>query len=194
MNRFYLLALLLCFAVVVYGQSSLGQLTVEKIMRDPKWIGTSPSTISWSPESKTLFFNWNPENYVSDSLYSITLQNLTPRKVSHTERKNLPGQNIRYNKTYTKGTYEKNGDIYLYDINSKVIRQITNTVEREVAPYFSGDDNKIIFSARQNAIAGTLKADESHSSLIFEAEKRALLPLLIKSDGLRKTSLLILKC
>ena len=72
MNRFYLLALLLCFAIVVYGQSSLGQLTVEKIMRDPKWIGTSPNTISWSPESKTLFFNWNPENYVSDSLYSIT--------------------------------------------------------------------------------------------------------------------------
>src|SRR5688572_28340269 len=120
MNRFCLLSFLSCFVIIVYGQSSQGQLTVDKIMRDPKWIGTSPSMLNWSPESKTLFFNWNPENYVSDSLYSITIQNLTPRKVSHTERKNLPVQNIRYNKTFTKCTYEKNGDVFLYDLNSKL--------------------------------------------------------------------------
>ena len=172
MNRFYLLGLFLCFAIVMYGQSPLGQLTVEKIMRDPKWIGTSPSTLSWSPESKTLFFNWNPENYVSDSLYSITVQNLTPRKISPTERKNLPGQIIRYNKTYTKVTYEKNGDIYLYDINSKTTRQITSTVEREIAPYFSGDDNKVIFNARQNAYSWDITSGRVSQLTDFRSGKK----------------------
>jgi dipeptidyl aminopeptidase/acylaminoacyl peptidase len=189
MNRFYLLALLLCFSIVVYGQSSLGQLTVEKIMRDPKWIGTSPNTISWSPESKTLFFNWNPENYVSDSLYSITIQNLTPKKISYTERKNLPSQIIRYNKTYTKGTYEKNGDIYLYDINSKVIRQITNTVEREIAPYFSGDDNKIIFSARQNAYSWDTMSGQVSQLTDFRSGKKSTTTMTDQERWLKKDQL-----
>ncbi len=30
------------------SQVSPGKLTVEKIMRDPKWIGTSPSELKWS--------------------------------------------------------------------------------------------------------------------------------------------------
>jgi dipeptidyl aminopeptidase/acylaminoacyl peptidase len=172
MNRFCLLAFLSCFVFVVYGQTSLSQLTVEKIMRDPKWIGTSPSMISWSPESKTIFFNWNPENYVSDSLYSITIQNLTPRKVSHTERKTLPSQNIRFNKNYTKGTFEKNGDIYLYDVATKLTRQITNTVSLELAPYFSGDDKKIIFTSRQNAFTWEIESGRVTQLTDFRVGKK----------------------
>src|SRR5882724_7365814 len=42
-------------------QSPPGKLTVEKIMQDPKWIGTSPSDPYWSRDGKYLFFNWNPE-------------------------------------------------------------------------------------------------------------------------------------
>ncbi|UCC44383.1 MAG: hypothetical protein JSU65_00175, partial [Candidatus Zixiibacteriota bacterium] len=38
------------------------ELTVEKIMRDPKWIGESPDWISWSEDSKSIYFWWNPEN------------------------------------------------------------------------------------------------------------------------------------
>jgi Tol biopolymer transport system component len=154
MNRFYLFALLLCVSTVVRSQSSM-ELSVEKIMRDPKWIGTSPSSLNWSPESKTLFFNWNPENYVSDSLYSVTLQDLTPKKVSPADRKNLPGLSVRYNKTFTKCTYEKNGDIFILDLVAKKVRQVTSTVERELAPYFSGDDKRLIFSARQTFTVGT---------------------------------------
>ncbi|HVY76021.1 MAG TPA: hypothetical protein VG890_14400, partial [Puia sp.] len=42
-------------------------LTVEKIMRDPKWIGASPSRVFWSNDSHTVYFNWNPDDSPSDS-------------------------------------------------------------------------------------------------------------------------------
>ena len=58
------------------------ELTVEKIMRHPKWIGIAPNNVFWSPDSKTLNFYWNPEGALSDSLYSITLQNSVPRKTT----------------------------------------------------------------------------------------------------------------
>ncbi len=50
----------------------LENLTVEKIMRDPKWIGTSPAGIRWSDDSKKIYFTWNPNAADHDELYSIT--------------------------------------------------------------------------------------------------------------------------
>ena len=36
----------------VQAQTKPGALTIEKIMRDPKWIGIAPSNIYWSENSK----------------------------------------------------------------------------------------------------------------------------------------------
>ena len=58
------------------------KLTVEKIMRDPKWMGTSPSNLQWSNDGQSLYFNWNPGQAPNDSLYFITLNNKTPQKAS----------------------------------------------------------------------------------------------------------------
>src|SRR5689334_7883308 len=145
------LLLLLCICFTGYSQT-LGELTVEKIMRDPKWIGVAPTNLSWSPDGKTLYFNWNPVNAAADSLYKITLTNRTPQKVSKKERLGLPAAGA-YNKLYTKLTYEKNGDIFLLDVPTNKITQLTNTVGRESAPQFSGDEKKILYTYDQNLYA-----------------------------------------
>ncbi|MBX2944572.1 MAG: S9 family peptidase [Cyclobacteriaceae bacterium] len=142
--------LFLLFSISATAQ--LTELTVEKIMRDPKWIGTAPSNIRWSHDSKTIYFNWNPENAPGDSLYKITLQNRAPQKVSKAERLSLPASGP-YNKAFTKMVYENNGDIFLLDIPSNKTTQITNTTGRESNPSFSGDEKKIIYTYDQNLYA-----------------------------------------
>src|SRR5688572_26596831 len=72
-----------------YSQKPLTTLTVEKIMRDPKWIGSSPSNPFWSNEDQTLYFNWNPEGKPGDSLYSISLPNKIPVKVDPIKSREL---------------------------------------------------------------------------------------------------------
>src|SRR5450756_1561106 len=64
-------------------------LTVEKIMQDPKWIGTSPSAPYWSRDGKYLFFNWNPDRALSDSAYYITPENRHPQKAPFSLQHNL---------------------------------------------------------------------------------------------------------
>ena len=140
----------LVFLLITLSTSAqLTELTVEKIMRDPKWIGTAPSNLRWSPDSKTLYFTWNPEKAPGDSLYKITLQNRTPQKVNKAERSSLPGQGT-YNNAFTKMVYEKNGDIFLLDVPIGKTTIITNTTARESNPYFSGDEKRIIYSYDQN--------------------------------------------
>lgn len=140
--------------VFLFAQAqTLTELTVEKIMRDPKWIGTAPSNLRWSHDSRTLYFNWNPEQAPGDSLYKTTLQNRIPQKVQKTERLALPSAFGTYNRLFTKMVFEKNGDIFLLDISTGKQTQITNTSGRESNPYFSGDEKKIIFTSDQNLYA-----------------------------------------
>src|ERR1700761_3189428 len=128
----------------------LGTLTAEKIMRDPKWIGTSPSNIRWSDDGKKIYFNWNSENAGLAELYSITPNDTKPQKVSLDERKALSSANGSWNKKHTIKLFEKNGDIFLSDIVKGKIIQLTNTVDRESNPAFSSDESKVLFIRNDN--------------------------------------------
>jgi dipeptidyl aminopeptidase/acylaminoacyl peptidase len=172
--RTYLVLALFFVALTVQAQT-LGELTVEKIMRDPKWMGVSPTNVSWSADGKTVYFNWNPANAPSDSLYKITLQNKTPQKVTKKERMALPAQGL-YNKLFTKMTYEKNGDIFLLDVVTNKITQVTNTVGRESAPAFSGDERKIIFSYDQNLISWEIATGNVAQLTDFRKGKKSTTP------------------
>ncbi|MDO3645067.1 prolyl oligopeptidase family serine peptidase [Mucilaginibacter sp. L3T2-6] len=133
----------------VFAQS-LAPLTIEKIMRDPKWIGTSPSNIRWSDDSKKIYFNWNPENADRDPLFAITPSDIKPVKVSLDEQRAMAPEYGDWNKKHTQKLFEKNGDIWLSDLPSHKIQQLTNTADFETGAVFSGDESKVIFRKGDN--------------------------------------------
>ncbi|MBS1950550.1 MAG: Dipeptidyl peptidase IV [Cytophagales bacterium] len=142
------------FFLLLVGVSAnaqqLTELTVEKIMRDPKWMGVSPSAAFWAEDSKQVYFEWNPEKNEGDSLYAVSITNLNPTRVSPAARRLLPSFFGNYNQAKTKKVYEKNGDIFLLDIPSQKTTQVTNSVERESNPVFSFDERKILFLGNGN--------------------------------------------
>ena len=149
-----LLLLLMAISCHVFSQSKLEKLTVEKIMRDPKWIGSSPSNIYWSNDGKYLFFSWNPEKAASDSLYYITKDNLTPRKAPVALWQNsLRASSVVYNNAHTLFIYSKDGDIFFTDIKSGKEKRITQTTDYESNPVFSFNETKIVYSKTQNLFA-----------------------------------------
>src|SRR5882672_8265240 len=141
------------FFLLLMGVSAAAQqlapLTVEKIMRDPKWMGVAPSNFYWSEDSKQIYFQWNPENFPGDSLYSISLTNLRPAKVSPAVRRQLSSFG-QYNQARTKKVFEKSGNVFLLDVLTNKTVQITNSVERESSPSFSFDEKKVLFVVSSN--------------------------------------------
>lgn len=128
----------------------LDTLTIEKIMRDPKWIGTSPSNIHWSDDSKKILFTWNTDKTGSDGLFAATPADARPQKVSIADRRSLPAENGNWNKKRTQKVFEKNGDLFLEDLKTGVVTQLTHTVERESSPVFNNNENHIIFLQGNN--------------------------------------------
>lgn len=144
---------LLLASSILSAQTNLAPLTVDKIMRDQKWIGASPSNPYWSADGRYLFFSWNPEKKMSDSLYYITLTDKTPKKATVEMRQETPSFNsIVYNTTKTAYAYVKNGDLYYVDAQKRE-RRITQTVDGESNPQFIANNSKIAFNRAQNVYA-----------------------------------------
>lgn len=140
-------AAFLLLSAATYAQ----QLTVEKIMRDPKWIGTSPDNLFWSADGKTVYFSWNPEKAEADSLYSITLSDPQPRKTKPAERQHIQVMaNADYNHARTQMVYTWQGDVFLRDLPGGKETRITHTSDLESGAGFGFHDSRILFRRNRN--------------------------------------------
>ena len=147
----FLLALLWgIFPVAVFAQNVKSGLSIEKIMQGTGFTGTSPSEISWSEDSRFIYFKWNPEKAPKDSLYVVAASGENIKKVNRQEAESLPTQDGRYNQNYTLKVYEKEGDIYLHDNKTNRSRQLIKTLDAETNPVFSGDEQQVIFTQNSN--------------------------------------------
>jgi dipeptidyl aminopeptidase/acylaminoacyl peptidase len=154
--------LFLFIPAIVFAQSKPDQLTVEKIMRDPKWIGTSPSAPFWNADGTKLFFNWNPDQAPSDSLYYITRENITPVKASVEQKQNvIRSGSINYNRERTACIYEQDGDIFYKDVKSGKLYRITQTEATEYDPQFSFGETEVVYDRQQNLFAWNIKTGET---------------------------------
>ncbi len=145
------LALMIFISVKGVGQLKIDSLTVDLIMQDPKWIGTSPSSPYWSHTGKYLFFNWNPEGKTSDSLYFVSPADLTPQKASYQmQQQHVSADVVVYNTDRSAYTYSSNGDIYYLNTKTNKQVRITQTAENETNPMFVINDTRIAFTRNQN--------------------------------------------
>ncbi|HEY0245142.1 MAG TPA: hypothetical protein VGC01_06225, partial [Mucilaginibacter sp.] len=138
----------------------LDKLTVDKIMRDPVWMGTSPSNIGWNNDSKNIYFDWNPESAEHDAKYVISPLDPKPTKLTLEERKAIQPAAGPWNKMHTIKLYEKNGDIYLFDLKTNTSTALTSTTDRESNPAFNIDESKVLFMRGDNLFSIKLNGGE----------------------------------
>jgi len=180
-------------SVISLAQSST--LTVEKIMQDAKWIGTSPSAPYFSGDSKYLFFKWNPDKNLDDSLYYITREDHHPQRAPYAlQRMVLSADSLTYNASRTAYTFTRDGDIFYTDMKSGRQHQITRTAERETSPTFSFRDSRIVYNKGGNLYAWDIAAGTTEQLTSFQRtlpppeEKTSLTPQdkWLQADQLRQ--------
>jgi dipeptidyl aminopeptidase/acylaminoacyl peptidase len=169
----YLIGLL--FICSIAEAQQIAPLTVEKIMRDPKWMGVAPSNYRWSADSKKVYFNWNPENKEKDVLYSVGLNGLKPQKEEEKALEKAIGSTLIYNATSTSALFEKGGDVYLFNPKTKAEQRLTNTVDRESAARFL-KNGSISYQRGDNLFLVDLKTNETKQLTNFVKGKKPVAP------------------
>jgi dipeptidyl aminopeptidase/acylaminoacyl peptidase len=158
MNRkIFTLAALIWLSFSGFAQS---QLSVEYIMRDPKWMGFFPSRPQWSDDSKSIYFQYNPEGNPADSTYVIHLQNpKTYTEVSWREENKLERNQASLNADKSLRVFVgPNDKLILETLKTGEQKEVLNWYTRISNPTFLADENKIAFAAEQNIFVFNLES------------------------------------
>ncbi|GLR18703.1 S9 family peptidase [Portibacter lacus] len=148
--QFTLLAILLTLSI---SAQNLSTLNLQEIMKGNEFIGEQPSNPYWDINSQDIYFYWNPNNELMSSLYKTDINGRDTVKVSEEEQMDLISPYYSYNKDRTAILYSKDGDLFTYDLATKIKTQITNTLDSESSPQFSADGSKIYYNFQNNAYA-----------------------------------------
>ncbi len=149
----------------VLGQHPSTALSIDKIMRDPEWIGGSPEQLQWDPISGNLYFRWNPEGAEYAALYRLEPQTKKPVRMEEAEAANL-SRRMNYSQNRDQGLVERNGDLYVWEKKSGETRRLTQTSERKSDPRFSSDGKKVIYQRGNNLY--TLSLVDGHTEQLTD--------------------------
>ncbi len=127
--------------------AQLSPLTVEKIMRDPKWMGTSPSNYRWSDNSRFLYFDWNPEGKDKSQVYRLDVASKKYELSSDSLAKLDEAPQYIFNQDKTLAVFEREGDLYVK--NKEKVKRLTETIERENPLSFLLND-ELVFQRNEN--------------------------------------------
>ncbi|TDY10541.1 alpha/beta fold hydrolase [Meridianimaribacter flavus] len=138
-------------------------LTIDQIMQGEDFVGYLPTNISWSDNSKDIYFSWNPNNDTIRSNYKVNINTQKIEALSFEDEKQRSNAGA-LSKDGKWSVYEKGGDLFLLNMSNFSKRQITNTINRESNPMFSGDQKHIVYQQDNNLFQWTI-ADGSITQL-----------------------------
>jgi dipeptidyl aminopeptidase/acylaminoacyl peptidase len=180
-NNGIFIPLLILISYILPAQS----LKLEEFMKGEEFIGFSPTSPFWSPDSKFIYFNWKKNK----SLFSYALAEGQIDSLSKEVEKNIPSANGVFNKDQSLFAYEKNGDLYLFNVTSGKINAVTATQERESSPQFSGDQQSLVFRKGDNLFSFSLKDNALVQLSFFGAQTPSSPPKSSQKDWLEKDQL-----
>ena len=162
--------------------------TLEMIMDHPDWIGNPPEDPFWGDDGRSVYFLRKRTGSELQDLIRVDLESSMQTFVALGDRgkADAPGGDLSADRRWK--TYARQGDIFLKDLQTGAIRQITRTEEREAAPRFLVGDNRIAFQRGDNPfvfdlVSGTLSqiadlklakdpAEDEETGYIDENEER----------------------
>src|SRR5260221_14577153 len=80
------------------AKSDTFALTVDSIMRGPDLVGYPPDGLRWSPDSRTLYFDWRKPGEDEPSTYVVGRDGGSPTRLTDAQKKNAPPATGRWDK------------------------------------------------------------------------------------------------
>ncbi len=114
------------------------------------YAGQSPSQISWSPDSKSLYFQWNQGDKPSDSIFCVNPENPVLTKVHRNVLQKLRENPKNQNQDKSLEILEKEGDYYLIYLKKKDTSLIYSTSQNISSVSFTHSGKKLVLNIDNN--------------------------------------------
>ncbi|MEM7357181.1 MAG: hypothetical protein AAF657_40580, partial [Acidobacteriota bacterium] len=121
------------------------EITLELIMSDPDWIGATPANPYWADDGQAIYFDRKqPGERVQDRV-RLDLKGGEQTVIEDAERGVTDVSGGVLSRDRQRKVYARHGDIYVKDLASGEIRQLTRSSAEETEPRFLVDDRSVFF-------------------------------------------------
>ena len=144
------------------GAQPAERLTMERIMADPDWIGPAVEQAWWSWDGKTAIYSRKREGASVRDLWTVPVAGGAPLRASDAGRAALDAARPVFDATRTRMAFIRNGDVFVRDLRSGALTQLTRSEAQEARPQWSRDGGLIWRAgnewSRWTAATGTMQA------------------------------------
>lgn len=141
--------------VVSTAHAQTFDLSVKNIMRGPELVGAAPERVSWTDDSRWIFFRWRPGGapwHADTSWYRVAAtggapEQLTPQLADSLTVLVAAGPRSRDDRWRV---ISHSGDLYLINRQTLAVRRLTDTRAAESNPVFARHDNTVFFVRDNN--------------------------------------------
>jgi len=117
-------------------------ITLEQIMADPDWFGRAPESWYWGDDANTVFYK---QKQLGNPLRDLFVLNLNsdnvPNKVSLDEQHIVEDRNAKKNNDGSEEVYSFKGNVFVKNLASKSVKQLTYTSAYETDAMFLTNGN-----------------------------------------------------
>jgi dipeptidyl aminopeptidase/acylaminoacyl peptidase len=155
---------------VAPGSAAQSGITLEKIMADPDWIGSPVHEPYWSADNKAVYYSLKRSASALVDLHRIDLGSGEDRVIDAGAMANADTPTI-YDRSGKRAAFVRNGDVFVRDLPSGRLTQITRSRENKKAPRFSADGALLTFRIDNDWMVHDFRSGITAPAAIVKAEK-----------------------
>ncbi len=163
-------------------------ITLEQAMADPDWIGPPVNTAWWSWDGKRAIFPLKRSDSNLRDLFTVGVDGGAMQRVADADRDTLDAAAPVYDRARRRELFERNGDVFLRDLHSGALSQLSRSVETEADLRFSADQSAVLWRVDNTWYRLRLSDRLLETVAVPKAEKDPAAPP-AKADAMRDMQL-----
>jgi dipeptidyl aminopeptidase/acylaminoacyl peptidase len=161
-------------------------LSLEKIMADPDWIGPPVRDAYWSADAKAAYYSLKRIGSPIVDLHRVDAATGKDQVVDAEAMANADGPAV-YDRAGRRAAIIRNHDIFVRDLSTGRLTQITRTPQAKSSPQFSADGRLLSFRIEKDWFVHDFGSAVTAPAVIVKAEKDPNAPP--AADDLREMQL-----
>ncbi len=174
-----------CAAFVAHGAES-ARPTLAEIMADPDWIGAAASGAYFSADGAAAYYSAKRAGSPVVDLHRVDLAHGGEQVVAGALAAQADGPPV-FDATGRRAAFVRHGDVFVRDLASRRLRQITRTPQEEADPQFSADGRLLSFRVGTDWFVFDTETGLTAPAAILKTEKDPDAPAV--ADDLREMQL-----
>ena len=139
-------------------------------MADPDWIGAAVKDVYWSADGRAIYYSAKRSGSPIVDLHRVGIEGREHRVIEPAAMADADAPAV-YDEAGKRAAFARNGDIFVRDLISGRLTQITRTPQTEAAPQFSADGRRLSFRVDNAWFVHDFGSGVTTPAAVVKAEK-----------------------